>query len=228
MPNHIMITVRLSSFAHPFDKITNNVQKFSLQLKESLLAEFENDDAITTEDETFVHYHLQHFWSRFGSGQIVYTYRCSCCQQISQTNADFMEIILSFPQDRSQISLNELIQCDFGMEQLDDKLCANFNNSDTSEVTTSIHTHLDVLIMMLKHHEYINNDSGRVNTRVDFPINGFVLNQGLDNAETTTEYDLFAAICHKESRDKTSGHYTAQCKIRDSNNHWIKYDNADF
>jgi hypothetical protein len=49
---------------------------------------------------------------------------------------DFTEIILSFPQDRSQISLNELIQCDFGMEQLDDKLCANCNNSDTSEVTT--------------------------------------------------------------------------------------------
>jgi hypothetical protein len=40
-------------------------------LKESLLAEFENDDAITTEDETFVDYHLQHFWSRFGSGQTV-------------------------------------------------------------------------------------------------------------------------------------------------------------
>jgi hypothetical protein len=44
----------------------------------------------------------------------------------------------------------------------------------------------------------------------------------------TTEYNLFAAICHTESRDKTSGHYTAQCKIKDSNNHWIKYNDADF
>jgi hypothetical protein len=42
------------------------------------------------------------------------------------------------------------------------------------------------------------------------------------------EYDLFDAICHKESRDKTSGHYTAQCKIKDSNNHWIEYDDTDF
>jgi hypothetical protein len=105
-----------------FDKITDKVQEFSLQLKESLLAEFENDVAITTEDEMFVHYHLKHFWSRFGSGQTVYTYRCNCCQQISQTNAGFTEIILSFPQDRSPISLNDLIHRDFGMEQLDDKL----------------------------------------------------------------------------------------------------------
>ncbi len=169
-------------------------------------------------------YHLQHFWSRFGSGQTVYTYRCNRCQQISQTNAEFTEIILSFPQDRSQISLNELIHCDFGMEQLDDKLCANCNNSDTSEVTTSIYNHLDVLIIMLKHHEYINNKPGRVNTCVNFPINGFVPNQGLQNVETTMEYNLFATIRHKESREKTSGHYT----VKYSNNHWIEYNDADF
>jgi ubiquitin C-terminal hydrolase len=115
--------------------------------------------------------------------------------------------------------LNELIHCDFGMERLDDRLCANCNNSNTSEVTTSIHIHPDILIIMLRHHEYINNKQGRVNTRVDFSINGFVPNQGFDNVDTTAEYDLFAAICHNKSRDKTSGHYTAQCKIKDSNNH---------
>jgi hypothetical protein len=92
MPNHIMITVQHSSFAYPFDKITDVVQELSLELKQSLLADFENDDAITTEDEKFVHYCLQHFWSRSASGQTVYTYRCNHCQQISQTNADFTEI----------------------------------------------------------------------------------------------------------------------------------------
>jgi ubiquitin C-terminal hydrolase len=128
-----------------------------------------------------------------------------------------MEIILSFPQDKKSISLNELIHCDFGMEQLDDRHCKNCNNADTLEMTTSIHTHPDVLISMLKCHEYINNKQGRVHTPVYFPINGFVLNQGFDSFETTTEYNLFAAICHKESRNKTSGHYTAHCKIKDSN-----------
>ncbi len=135
---------------------------------------------------------------------------------------------MSFPQDKKKISLNEFIHCDFGMERLDDRLCANCNNSNTSEVTTSIHTHPDVLFIMLKHHEYTNNEQGRVNTRVNFPINGFVPNQGVDNVDTTAEYDLFAADCHKESRDKTSGHYTAQCKIKDSNDHWIEYGDADF
>jgi hypothetical protein len=62
----------------------------------------------------------------------------------------------------------------------------------------------------------------------EFPINGFVPNQGLENVETTTEYKLFAAICHKESKDKTSRHYTAQYKIKDSNNHWIEYNDAEF
>jgi ubiquitin C-terminal hydrolase len=59
-------------------------------------------------------------------------------------------------------------------------------------------------------------------------MNGFVLNQGFENVDMSAEYNLFAAICHKESRDKTSGHYTAQCKIKDSSNHWIKYNNGDF
>jgi hypothetical protein len=68
-----------------------------------------------------------------------------------------MEIILSFPQDKKLISLNESIHRDFGIEQLDDRLCKNCNNSYTLEVTTSIHTHPYVLIIMLKRHEYINN-----------------------------------------------------------------------
>jgi ubiquitin C-terminal hydrolase len=109
---------------------------------------------------------------------------------------DFTEIILSFPQDKKKISLNELIHRDFGMERLDDRLCQICNNTKISEVTTSIHTHPEVLIIMLKHHEYINNKQGRVNTPVDFPINGFVPNQGFDNIDTTAKYDLFAAICH--------------------------------
>ncbi len=67
----------------------------------------------------------------FGSGQTVYTYRCNRCQKISQRNADFIKIILSFPQDRSSISLNELIHCYFEMEQLDD----NFKQ------TVTIQTH---------------------------------------------------------------------------------------
>jgi hypothetical protein len=82
---------------------------------------------------------------------------------------------------------------------------------------------------MLKRHECINNEQGRVNTRVNFPINGFVPNQGLfDNVDTTVEHNLFVAICQKESRGKTFGQYTARCKIKDSNIHWIEYSDGDF
>jgi ubiquitin C-terminal hydrolase len=59
-------------------------------------------------------------------------------------------------------------------------------------------------------------------------VSGFVPNQGHDNDEMPTEYNLFAAVCHKESRNKTSGHFSEQCKIKDSNGYWIKYDDADF
>jgi ubiquitin C-terminal hydrolase len=59
-------------------------------------------------------------------------------------------------------------------------------------------------------------------------VSGFVPNQGLDNDEMPTEYDLFAAVCHKESTNKTSGHFTAQCKIKGSHGYWIEYDNVDF
>jgi ubiquitin C-terminal hydrolase len=112
-----------------------------------------------------------------------------------------MEIILPIPQDRLSISLNDLLNRDFGMEQLDYRLCQNCNNSNTSEVTTSIHTHPDILIIMLQH-ECWNSNSERINTQVNFPSR-FVPNQGLDNDEMPTEYNLFAAVCHKESRNWT-------------------------
>ena len=138
-----------------------------------------------------------------------------------------MENILPFPQDRLSISLNDLLNHDFGMEHMDNRLCKNCNNSNTPEVTTSIHTHPDVLIIMLPRNCW-NNKSERINTPVNFPVSGFVPNQGLDNDEMPTEYDLFAAVCHKESRNKTSEHFTAQCKIKGSNGYWIKYNDQDF
>ncbi len=67
---------------------------------------------------------MGHFWSMFGSGTTTATYRCNCCQY-SQTNADFMEIILPFPQERLSISLNDLLNCDFGTEHMDTRLCKN-------------------------------------------------------------------------------------------------------
>jgi hypothetical protein len=182
--------------------MTVNIHKFSLQLKESLPAEFDNDDASTSEDKALVRNDMGHFWSRFGSGTTTYTYRYNCCQHISERNVDFMEIILPFPQDRLSISLNDLVNCDFGTEHMNNRLCKKCNNSNKSEVTTSIHTHLDVLIIMLQCNCW-NNNLERINTRVNFPVSGFVLNQGLDNDEMPMEYDLFAAVCHKESRNKT-------------------------
>jgi hypothetical protein len=224
---HIMITVELSPFACLFDKKTGNVHKFSLQLKESLLAEFNNDDAITSEYKVLVHNDKGHIWSRFGSGTTMYTYRCNCCQHISQTNADFMENILPFPQDRLSISLNDLLNRDFRMECMNNRLCKNCNNSNTSEVTKSIHTQLDVFIIMLQCHCW-KNKSERINTRVNLPVRGFIPDQGLDNDEMPTEYNLFAALCHKKSRNKTSGQFTAQCKIKGSNGYWIEYNDTNF
>jgi ubiquitin C-terminal hydrolase len=95
-----------------------------------------------------------------------------------------------------------------------------------SEVTTSIHIHPDVLIIMLQRNCWNNNSEG-IHTRVNFPVSEFVPNQFLDNDEMPTEFDLFAAVCHKESRTKTSGHFTAQCKIKGSNGYWIEDNNAD-
>ncbi len=93
-----------------------------------------------------------------------------------------MEIILPFPQDRPSISLNDLLNHDFGTEHIDSRLCKNCNNSDTLQVTTSIHTHPDVLIIMLQRNCW-NNNSERIYTQDNFPVSGFVPNQGLDNNE---------------------------------------------
>jgi hypothetical protein len=61
------------------------------------------------------------------------------------------------------ISLNDILNHDFGTEHMDNRLCKNCNNSNTLEVTTSIHTHPDVLIIMLQRNCW-NNNSERINT----------------------------------------------------------------
>jgi hypothetical protein len=99
---HIMITVLLSPFAHPFDKITDDIHEFSLQLKESFLAEFDNDDAITSEDNALVRNDMGHFWSRFGSGTTTNNYRCNCCQHISERNANSWKLYCLFPKTSHQ------------------------------------------------------------------------------------------------------------------------------
>ncbi len=82
-------------------------------------------------------------------------------------------------------------------------------------MTKSIHTHPDVLIIMLKRHEYINNKPGRLNTRVDFPINGFVPNQGFDNIEqlrNTTSLLPFA-IKNQETKLPDTTQHNARSRI---------------
>jgi hypothetical protein len=93
--------------------------------------------------------------------------------------------MLPFPQDRWSISLNDLLNHDFGTEHMDNRLCKNCNHSNTIEVAASIHTHPDILIIMLQHNCW-NNNSERINTQVNFPVSGFVPNQGLDNDEMPT------------------------------------------
>jgi hypothetical protein len=112
---------------------------------------------------------MGHFWSRFGSGTTTYTYRYNYCQHISERNADFMEIILPLPQDMSSISLNDLVNCDFGMEHMNNRHCKNCNNSNTSDMTTSIHTRPDVLIIVFQCNCW-NNNLDRINTQVNFPV----------------------------------------------------------
>jgi hypothetical protein len=68
---------------------------------------------------------------------------------------------------------------------------------------------------MLKHHEYTNNKQRSVNTQVDFPINGIVPNQGLDNVETPTEYNLLLpfAIKNQEIKLQDTTQHNARSRI---------------
>ena len=83
--------------------------------------------------------------------------------------------------------------------------------SDSSERTTRIHTHPNVLIILL---EQLDNKEERINTKVDFPLTTFIPFKGHDNVEQSTIYDLFAAVNHKQLRSGDGGHFTALCKMK--------------
>jgi hypothetical protein len=170
---------------------------------------------------------LNHFWQGFGFRSMSTAYRSTHCHQVSVNVATFTEIIVNFnpvlhQNTRSPISLNDLLNnaFGFGMEVMEPRHCKNCNASHSSERTTGIHTHPNVLIIFL---EKFNNKEERINTKVDFPLTTFIPFQGHDNEEQSTIYDLFAAVNHKQSRSGDGGHFTAQCKIKIIE-YWCKYN----
>jgi hypothetical protein len=126
-----------------------------------------------------------------------------------------MEIVLPFPQDRSSISLNDLLNHDFGREHMDNRVCKNVNISNTSEVTTSsIHTHLDVLIIMLQCNCW-NNNSERINTRVNFSVSelsqikALIMMKCLQNTTSLLPY----AIKNQEIKLQDTSQHNARSRI---------------
>ena len=78
---------------------------------------------------------------------------------------------------------------------------------------------------MLQRNNYINlQRTERINTAVDFPINGLNPNGEDDADNEPTKYDLIGGVFHKE-RNCTSAHFTAILKCGDI---WIEYDDNKF
>ncbi len=124
------------------------------------------------------------------------------------------------------ISLNDLLNnaFNFGTVVMDPRHCKNCNGSHSLEKTTHIHTHPNVLIILL---ERINNKEERINTKVDFPLTTFIPFQGHDNEGQGKIYDLFAAVNHTQLRSGDGGHFTAQSKNKNTE-YWCEYNDEHF
>merc|ERR1712141_664794 len=83
----------------------------------------------------------------------------------------------------------------------------------------------DLLIIHLKRFNYTRNWRDRINTLVQFPVNGLDVSQFLKSEEhkATAKYDLFAVSNHMGGMG--GGHYTAYAKNLD-NKQWYHLDDS--
>ncbi|XP_053575303.1 LOW QUALITY PROTEIN: ubiquitin carboxyl-terminal hydrolase 8 [Bombina bombina] len=159
-------------------------------------------------------------------GQFKSTVQCLTCHKKSRTFEAFMYLSLPLP-STSKCSLQDCLKSFSKEEKLTDKNrfhCSNCKTLRDSLKKIEIWKLPPVLLVHLKRFSYEGRWKQKLQTYVDFPLEGLELSQYVIGPKFFKKYSLFGVSNHYGGLD--GGHYTAYCKnaIRQK---WFKFDDHE-
>ncbi|XP_076254184.1 uncharacterized protein LOC143192615 isoform X2 [Rhynchophorus ferrugineus] len=163
-------------------------------------------------------------------GQLKSTLKCTHCGHCSVTFDPFWDLSLPLPSGRHTTSVR-LAHCldAFTKEETldgDEKpKCAKCKERRRCTKSFSIQKFPQVLVIHLKRFSPLERYRGKLNTLVEFPLEGLDLSQFAAEPQSgpSPRYNLYAVSEH--SGTPYSGHYTAHCK-NPLDNRWHEYNDS--
>lgn len=160
-------------------------------------------------------------------GQFKSTVQCLSCHKKSRTFEAFMNLSLPLA-STSKCSLQECLRLFSKEEKLTDInrfYCSHCKTRRDSLKKIEIWKLPPVLLVHLKRFSYDGRWKQKLQTSVDFPLEGLDLSQYVIGPKSTLKrYNLFAVSNHYGGLD--GGHYTAYCKNA-AKQRWYKFDDHE-
>jgi len=139
---------------------------------------------------------------------------------ITGAGASWLESDSSCSDKKESLSLADCLSAFSESETLDEGnpwFCPNCQKRQCASKTLNIYQAPPYLIVYLKRFVYHNNNSSKLDNRVEFPLNGLSLQPYIDGSDIYNNsdnndycYDLYGVVCHFGG--VSSGHYTAYTK----------------
>jgi len=160
-------------------------------------------------------------------GQFKSTIRCRVCSYASKSFSPFTFLSLPMPARGSRTSLKQCV-LNFSQKELvtgdDSWYCNNCKCHRDAVKEINIYKLPTILVIQMKRFYFEGPFRSKIETLVDFPLQGLVLDEGSrDNGTRQKNFSLFGVANHYGSL--TGGHYTAFCKNFDSQK-WYQFDDS--
>lgn len=159
-------------------------------------------------------------------GQLQSTIECMTCHFRSVSFTPFMFLTLPMPPGRGPYSLHDCLKLFCARESLggDNQWnCPQCACARTATVSMSIERLPPILIIQLKRFYFSGPFRSKLESLVQYPLNGLDLRQYVMGPPPGATYSLYAVSNHTGTL--TGGHYTAFCK-NVYTQRWLKYDDS--
>ncbi|CAH1129661.1 unnamed protein product [Ceutorhynchus assimilis] len=161
-------------------------------------------------------------------GQLKSTLKCTHCGHCSVTFDPFWDLSLPLPSGRNTgpLRLSHCLEAFTKEETLDGDekpKCAKCKEQRRCTKRFTIQRFPQILVIHLKRFSPLERYKGKLNTLVEFPLEGLDLNHYAEEAQSCPKYSLYAVSEH--SGTPYSGHYTAHCK-NPIDGKWHEYNDS--
>ncbi|KAF0302518.1 Ubiquitin carboxyl-terminal hydrolase 2 [Amphibalanus amphitrite] len=158
-------------------------------------------------------------------GQLKATLRCTVCGHASVTFDPFWDLSLPIPSRSGQVRLQACFDLFTKEEVLDGDekpTCSKCQKRQKCTRSLSIQKFPRILVVHLKRFSPQERFRGKLNTTVDFSVNGLDLSP-YSAGQTPCRYSLYGVANH--SGTLLSGHYTAHCR-HPYTAEWYEYNDS--